>query len=331
LRVVKLDGTVETPSIAIYVQPVAGSPQITRFTVDPPGRITLGQCEVIRWEVRGDVDRVTISANNSALWDGAPLSGSLDNCPPGTGTVVYGIQAVGPGGTSRQQQTITVVEPATATPEPTPPPEAPVIHAFSVNPNQIEVGGCVGVSWSVGGGASYTRILRNGAVVLDNAGFTGQQMDCLDQPGGYTYRLEAFNPVNQSVAQEQAASVTEAAPDNPLAGTSWFATAYFDGTQMSSVLEGTALTALFGADGKLNGSAGCNTYSASYLVEGASLAITPPSATSTICGEPAGVMEQEAAFLNALTSVGGYNLEGGQLYILNASGQAVLEFVRRDR
>ena len=42
-------------------------------------------------------------------------------------------------------------------------------------------------------------------------------------------------------------------------------------------------------------------------------------------------MEQEAAFLNALTSAGGYNLEADQLYILNASGQAVLEFVRRDR
>ena len=42
-------------------------------------------------------------------------------------------------------------------------------------------------------------------------------------------------------------------------------------------------------------------------------------------------MEQEAAFLNALTSAGCYNLEGGELFILNASGQAVLEFVRRDR
>jgi heat shock protein HslJ len=331
LRVVKLDGTVETPSIAIYVEPVAGAPNITRFTVDPPGQITLGQCVTIRWDVQGDVERVTISANNSALWDGSPLSGKLDNCPPGTGSVAYKIDAVGPGGTSRQQQTIGVVDPATATPEPTPAPEAPVIHAFSVSPNQIEAGGCVGVSWSVGGGASYTRILRNDAVVFDNAGFTGQQMDCLDQPGSYTYRLEALNPANESVSQEQAVSVSEAAQENPLAGTSWFATAYYDGAQMATVLEGTALTAVFGADGTLNGSAGCNTYSASYLVQGSSLAITPPSSTSTICNDPAGIMEQEVAFLSALTSAGGYNLEGGELYILDASGQAVLEFVRRDR
>jgi len=121
--------------------------------------------------------------------------------------------------------------------------------------------------------------------------------------------------------------VLEAAPDNPLADTSWIATAYWDGAQMASVLEGTALTAAFGAGGQLNGTAGCNTYSASYLVEGRSLAITPPSLSSAICGEPEGVMEQETAFLNTLTSAGGYNLEGGELFILGASGQAVLEFV----
>jgi heat shock protein HslJ len=330
LRVVKQDGSVEIPSITINVEPVATAPQITRFTVDPAGQITLGQCVTIRWEVKGDVDKVNIGANGAALWEGAPLSGNLDNCPPGTGAVAYGIEAVGPAGTSRQQQTINVVDPATATPEPTPAPEAPVIQAFSVDPNQIQAGECVDVSWSLGGGTSYARILRNGAVVLDNAGFTGQETDCLQEPGGYTYRLEAYNPANESVAEERAVSVLEAAPVNPLAGTSWLATAYWDGGQMSTVLDGTGLTAAFGAGGGLNGSAGCNTYSASYLVQGASLAITPPTATSMICEEPEGIVEQETAFLNALASAGGYNLEGSELFILNASGQAVLEFVRRD-
>jgi ABC-type amino acid transport substrate-binding protein/heat shock protein HslJ len=329
LRVVKLDGSVEVPSITIHVEAVATAPQITRFTVDPPGQITLGQCVTIRWEVKGDVDRVNIGANGAPLWEGAPQSGKLDNCPPGTGAVAYGIEAVGPGGTSRQQQTINVVDPATATPEPTAAPEAPVIHAFSVDPNQIETGGCVEVSWSVGGGTSYARILRNGAVVLDNAGFTGQETDCLDQPGGYTYRLEAYNPAQESAAEERSVSVTEAAPDNPLAGTSWSATAYWDRSQMAQVLAGTALTAQFGANGKLNGSAGCNTYSASYLVDGSLLSITPPSTSQMLCGEPEGVMEQENAFISALTTAGSYSLDGGQLFISNASGNVVLEFISR--
>ena len=331
LRVVNQDGSVEVPSITIYVEAVATAPQITRFTVDPAGQITLGQCVTVRWEVKGDVDKVTIGANGAPLWEGAPLTGKLDNCPPGTGNVAYGIEAVGTGGTSRQQQTINVVDVATATPVPTAAPEAPVIQAFSVDPNQIQAGECVDVSWSAGGGASYTRILRNGAVVLDNAGFSGHETDCLDQPGGYTYRLEAYNPANQSVAEERAVSVLEAARENPLAGTSWFATAYWDGAQMAMVLEGTALTASFGTGSNLDGTSGCNTYSANYLVEGRSLAITPPSATSKLCGEPQGVMEQETAFLSALASAGGYNLEGGELFILDGAGQAVLEFVRRDR
>jgi len=331
LRVVNQDGSVEVPSITIYVEAVATAPQITRFTVDPAGQITLGQCVTVRWEVKGDVDKVTIGANGAPLWEGAPLTGKLDNCPPGTGNVAYGIEAVGTGGTSRQQQTINVVDVATATPVPTAAPEAPVIQAFSVDPNQIQAGECVDVSWSAGGGASYTRILRNGAVVLDNAGFSGHETDCLDQPGGYTYRLEAYNPANQSVAEERAVSVLEAAPENPLAGTSWFATTYWDGSQMAMVLEGTALTASFGTGSNLDGTSGCNTYSANYLVEGRSLAITPPSATSKLCGEPQGVMEQETAFLSALASAGGYNLEGGELFILDGAGQAVLEFVRRDR
>jgi len=331
LRVVNLDGTVQVPSITISVEAVAGAPQITRFTVDPGGQITLGQCVTIRWEVKGSVDRVTIGANSAALWDGAPVSGKLDNCPPSTGTVGYGIQAVGPGGTSRQQQNINVVDPATATPVPTAAPEGPVIQAFSVDPSQIQAGECVDVSWSVGGGTSYARILRNGAVVLDNAGFTGHETDCLDDPGGYTYRLEAFNPANQSVAEERAVSVLAAEPDNPLAGTGWFATAYWDGAQMATVLEGTTLTVQFGTGSDLNGSAGCNTYSASYLVEGRSLAITPPAGSSKLCGDPEGIMEQEQAFLNALTSAGSYNLEGGELYISDASGTVVLELVARGR
>jgi heat shock protein HslJ len=46
-----------------------------------------------------------------------------------------------------------------------------------------------------------------------------------------------------------------------------------------------------------------------------------------VCGEPEGIMEQEAAFLSALASAGGFNLQGSQLQILNASGQLLLELV----
>jgi heat shock protein HslJ len=331
LRVVKLDGTVEIRQITIYVEPVAGAPVITRFSVDPEPQITVGQCVQIRWEVEGQVDRVNLTANNAVLWDGAPTKGSLENCPPGMGTVDYALEASGPGGSSRQQRTIRVIAAATATPvpptttaqppTPVPPtaaPEAPVINAFEVQPNQVEIGSCVNVSWRTGGGVARVQIKRNGAVVLDNAPFEGAGQDCsLAQPGTVTYGIEAFNSASEPVSTEESVTVSEAAPQNPLAGTSW---------ALQGALEGTTITASFGGDGSLNGSAGCNNYSAQYIVSGQSLAITPPRSTQSICAEPAGIMEQEAAFLSALTAASSFQIEGSNLVLRDSGGNPVLQF-----
>jgi len=328
LRVVHTDNTVEVPQIIITVQPAPAAPQIVRFTVDPAGQITLGQCVQIRWQVDGDVDKVKLSANGNVLWEPAPTTGNTQDCPAAAGTVSYMLEAVGPGGTSRGQQNINVVEPATATPEPPPPPEDPAIYSFSVSPNQIQAGECVAIAWSVGGGTTYSRILRNGAVIIDDAGYTGQVMDCLDTAGSYTYQIEAQNPTGMVVSQQQPVNVTEAAPVNPLAGTRWQVTAFgapgLPG--LNPIIPGTTLTMDF-ANGEVNGSAGCNTYSAIYLVTGSQLNITLPIATGMMCGEPAGIMDQEQAFLALLPAVGGFTIEGNTLRLLDGSGQALVELV----
>jgi len=132
LRVVHLDNRVEVRQIRIEVEPVVGAPHIARFTVDPPHQITVGQCLDIQWDVQGEVSKVTILRNNAPLWDDAPVRGNYQDCPPGAGGMEYAIVATGPGGTSRLVRHINVVESATATPVPTPAPEAPVIHAFAV-------------------------------------------------------------------------------------------------------------------------------------------------------------------------------------------------------
>lgn len=331
LRVVLLDNTVVTQHITIYVEPVANAPSITRFTVDPPNLITLGQCVTIKWTVEGAVDKVTITANSAILWDSAPTQGQTQDCPPSTGTVGYSIEAVGAGGTSRQQQYVQVVDAATATPQPTAEPDLPVIYTFTANPNQIETGDCVDVSWSVGGGTTSVQLLRNGVVVIPNAGFTGQETDCLDAAGSYVYRLEAYNAVGGSVFEDQGVTVSDAAPTNPLAGTNWTATAYYDGSTMATTLAGTALTAAFGAGGSLNGSGGCNSYSSSYAVDGSSLSIGAIGSSQLLCTEPEGIMEQESAYFAALESAAGFSMEAGQLYLQNSSGVVIVEFIRLDR
>jgi heat shock protein HslJ len=230
LRVLLRDGSVETRQIRIYVEPVADAPAIVSFTVDPPSQIVLGQCVTLRWEIANPVNNVRLTANGGILWDAAPVKGTYQHCPAATGTVGYGIEATGPGGTARGQQNIDVV-----------------------------------------------------------AG----------------------------------------APDDPLAQTRWQVTALYDPElgSPSVPLPSTALTVLFGTGGNLNGSSGCNTYSASYVVDGTLLSITPPLGTGIACAEPEGIMEQEDAFLSALTEVGSFRLRGTQLTLLDASGRPLMDLI----
>ena len=321
LRVVKRDNAVDTRQITINVEASAQAPNITRFTVDPPNQITLGQCVNIRWEVQGSVTRVSLSANGGMLWDGAPTSGNYQDCPSAAGTVGYSLEATGPGGTSRGQQNINIVQAATATPVPTAAPEQPVIYSFSVVPNQIAEGDCVDINWSAGGGASYIRVLRNGAAVVDNGPLTGHGNDCPAPAGTYTYNLEAYNATGQSAAQQQTVTVSAGAPQNPLSDTFWEATV----VGPEPVLEGTRLTAAFTADGQVNGSSGCNTYSASYSVNGSTLLIGAPSATQQTCLEPPFIMDQENAFLRGLSTASSFTLDGAMLRINTDVG--TIEFV----
>jgi heat shock protein HslJ len=200
-----------------------------------------------------------------------------------------------------------------------------VIYSFAVVPGQIETGSCVDINWSTGGGTSLVRLLRNGVEIVADAGLVGQDQDCPSPAGSYTYRLEAENAASELASQERVVTVTDASPENPLADTYWQATAYWDGIQMQPVLTETLLTANFDAEGGLSGSGGCNTYSASYQVEGNLLTIGSISTTLMACAEP--VMKQETAFLDALAMAARFALEGNQLYIRNPAQQVVLEFI----
>lgn len=99
-----------------------------------------------------------------------------------------------------------------------------------------------------------------------------------------------------------------------LAGTSWEVTSFNNGKEaVISPIVGTRLTMVFGPDGNLSGSAGCNTYTASVTTKGSTIAIGPPAATRRMCAEPGGVMEQEQQFLGALPTARFFRMEGNGL------------------
>jgi heat shock protein HslJ len=131
------------------------------------------------------------------------------------------------------------------------------------------------------------------------------------------------------VASASVASLSGAcATDNPLAGTQWQVTDYADPnntTGMTTVLLDTTLTADFGADNLIGGSAGCNTYSGAYQVDGLSLTIPGPLATTMMaCADD--VMAQETVFLTNLQAVAGYKIDSvePQLHLLNDKGQVII-------
>ena len=85
-----------------------------------------------------------------------------------------------------------------------------------------------------------------------------------------------------------------------LEGTDWVLDAYNDGGgAFIYLIEGTEATAKFGEDGTVTGSSGCNTYNTSYQVGGRNITIGPIAITQKMCSEPAGVMDQEAKYLQA--------------------------------
>ncbi len=344
LRVVKRDGSVETRQITIYVQPKPGAPIIERFTVDPPFQIESGQCVDITWQVSGNVDRVLLKRDETALWDNAPVSGTMQDCPQVVGQVNYIIEATGPGGTSRLQRSITVSAPPpvvtdtpviTATSPPvteTPTPIPPVIISFTLNPTQIQTGECTQVAWQVSGGVVRIQITRNGDALLDNAPYAGSEQDCLDLGGSYAYRLTVLGENGQTEFSQQTLTVIDAPIGPPLEGTNWVLDRYADGSgNMIGLVEGTSITAVFGVDGNVTGSAGCNTYAATYEVDGNSLSISTPSRTQQICPTPERIMEQEQDYLALLPTSASFSLSSGSLAISDANGRLILQYITRER
>ncbi|HSQ71416.1 MAG TPA: META domain-containing protein, partial [Rubrivivax sp.] len=123
---------------------------------------------------------------------------------------------------------------------------------------------------------------------------------------------------------------TFAADVQSLAATEWDVTMYNNGREaVVGVIEGTEITTLFGADGELSGSAGCNQYIGGYTVDGNTIQIGQLGSTMRFCGEPEGIMEQEQAFLAALQSAATFRIEGDNLELRTAGDAIAVMMTRR--
>ena len=113
-----------------------------------------------------------------------------------------------------------------------------------------------------------------------------------------------------------------------LAGTEWELIS-LDG---KSLIEGTTITLSF-AEEYLGGEMGCNLYGGSpdsgkYRAtgDGTFALILPFAVTVQLCTEPEGIMEQEAAYIEALMDAANFRMIDNRLEIDNEDGETILIF-----
>ena len=144
-----------------------------------------------------------------------------------------------------------------------------------------------GDSISIGTPMSTMMACDEASMNVENA-----YMTALESAAGYQIDGDTLT---LSDADGVAVATFSATKEIALAGTSWVVRAYNNGKQaVVSVIIGAEMTAIFGEDGNLSGSAGCNTYNASYQTDDDGLTIGPAASTRMMCAEPEGIMEQAA-------------------------------------
>jgi heat shock protein HslJ len=122
-------------------------------------------------------------------------------------------------------------------------------------------------------------------------------------------------------------SFTAVDPEELLVG-NWALTGVQTGDAIQSMVLGTEPVATFGADGSLVVETGCNTLSTTWELDGQDLTIEQPAGTMKTCGEPAGVMDQEAAIAAALPAVATIEVTPTTLSLLDDAGRILLSAQR---
>jgi heat shock protein HslJ len=110
------------------------------------------------------------------------------------------------------------------------------------------------------------------------------------------------------------------APADPLAGTAWTLDTITHPSGNAPVPEQERPTIAF-AEGRVSGSAGCNTYSGSYSVDGSSLELGTLAATSMACVGDAAVIE--VAYMGPLAKVDSFSVRGDTL-TLSGGGSSLV-------
>lgn len=174
---------------------------------------------------------------------------------------------------------------------------------------------------------SYTA---DAATIRFDELFTSTMMACSEPISNQaTAYLKALGQAAAYMADDRKMSLYDndgrevaafSAQSSELTGTSWIVTAFNNGRQaVVGVMAGIEITADFGADGKVGGSGGCNSYMSPYQSDGSKITVGPVVLSTRKACEQA-VMDEETQYLAALTMAAAYRIEGSKLELRDAGG-----------
>lgn len=126
-----------------------------------------------------------------------------------------------------------------------------------------------------------------------------------------------------TVALVAAACSSNSGAGGTIDGTSWRLTVQdVQGTE-TPVPQGVVVTAVF-ADGKVTGSAGCNTYNATFTASGSNLTFGTVATTAMACDPAVNAFEQE--YLANLAAAASYTATADALTVYESGGKQLLAY-----
>ena len=281
-------------------------PIINSFSANP-ANINAGESATLSWQVTG-----ATSVNISPEIGNVALSGSTA-VSPGSGTS-YMLTATNGSGSVTAVAQVSVE--AASTPPASPGTALPEIDSFAANPVSILVGGTSTLSWSVSNAISV-----NISPSIGNVAPTGNKS--ISPASTTTYTLTATNSAgwrSKSITVT-ASTVHLLQPAVPFVlmaqfeNKTWVLEKYGKSASLKNVIAGKEVNAKFdSATDKVGGSAGCNSYTASYTRNFNDITVSGLSSTMMLCMS-SDLMDQESAFKSALSGAQSCKIVSNKLHI----------------
>jgi heat shock protein HslJ len=151
-------------------------------------------------------------------------------------------------------------------------------------------------------------------------------LELLPLAAGYTVAGDTLKLSDQSGREIMTLNRAARPGDAPLVGTVWRLAGFSDNATARSALAGSNATVVFGDDGRVTGTTGCNDLSGPYMTNDARISIGPLVVTERACLTP-DLMRQERELLEGLETAATYDIEGDRLTMVDASATQMVEFV----